>query len=335
MVVSHDRPDGDALGSMAALVLCASAAGKSATAIVPADAPARYAFLLEGAPAAGPERFGELARQADCIVVADTCALAQLEGLADGLRRFREKVVVIDHHLTRDEVGALQWIDPSAAAAGVMVAELIAQTGWPLGRAAAAALAAAILTDTGWLRFSNTDARALQAVAKLTKAGAKLDELYTRIFQSDRPERLLLKARMLAGLELHCGGRLAVMTIRKADFAETGATQAETEDLVNEAMSLGDVEAAVLVVETDGTVRASLRSKPASPPDRGAPAAMHRGEAPPAAGGPPRVADVSRIAARFGGGGHARAAGCKRQGTVDEFKAAIIEACRQELADAE
>jgi phosphoesterase RecJ-like protein len=303
--VSHERPDGDALGSMAATALAAEAAGKRACVVVDGELPAKYASLLDGVRSAGPERFGELAAEADCIAVIDTCAREQLTGVVAVLDASRDKVVAVDHHLTTDDIGSARWIDPSAAAAGVMVLELLDRLGWPVGSAVVRALATAVLTDTGWMRFSNTDARALRAIARLVECGADLDQEHRRIYQNDRPERLRLRGRALEGVEFLCSGRLAVTTLRRADFERTGATDAETEDIVNEPMSVGSVEVSVLVVETADGVRASLRSK----------------------GG----VDVSRIAGGFGGGGHAQAAGCRRAAPVEQFRDDIVAACEEAL----
>jgi len=305
LVVTHARPDGDGLGSMAALACCAKAAGRAVTALVPDRVPQRYEALFAEAPATGPERFAALAADVDAIVILDTCAFAQLDGLVDTLREVREKVVVIDHHATADDVGASQWVDRSAAAAGVMVGELLEALGWDVPAAAAEAMMTAVTTDTGWLRFANTDGRCLRAVAAWIDAGVRPDVLYKRIYQSDRPERLRLMARVIDGLELHCGGALAVMTIRKADFEQTGAREDETENLVNEALRIGSVETAVILVENSDCVRASLRSRDAI--------------------------DVAAIAKEFGGGGHQRAAGLRRDEDLDALKQRLVERCCEAL----
>lgn len=306
LIVTHDRPDGDALGSAAALLRGAISAGKDAWFLSADPAPRRYQFLLDGLPVADAGRLVALTGRADLIVILDTCSLSQLEGIAAGLAGARDKTVVIDHHTGPEDLAEVQWIDPSAAAAGVMVGELIERLSWPIAPAMAEALAAAILTDTGWLRFSNTDPRSLTMVAKLVEAGARPDELYRRIYQNDRPQRLALKARALASVELHCDSRLAVMTLLADDFAATGATGDETEDLVNEAMNVAGVEAAVMIVQQGDQVRASLRSK--------------------------SQLNVAQIAQGFGGGGHAKAAGCRRKGDPGAFKNELIDACSRALA---
>jgi len=306
LVVTHARPDGDALGSLAALCGAARAAGKQTATLVPGDVPERYDFLLAGDRPAPAERFAELANWADAVIIVDTCALAQLDGLDDQLAAAREKIVVIDHHATTDDIGALRWLDTSAAAAGVMVGELLDALGWPVDLKTAEALMTAMTTDTGWFHYSNTDGRCLRAAARLFDAGVEGDKLYRRLFQADRPERMMLLSRALVSLELPAAGSIATMKLRLADFAETGARQDETENIVNEPMRMGRVKVSMLLVQTpdDGgrCVRVSLRSR----------------------GG----VDVAAIARRFGGGGHVRAAGLRADEDIDTLAAKLVEACQ-------
>ncbi len=301
LCVTHVHPDGDALGSMVALVCAARAAGKTAHAMLHEQASERYAFLFpEDMDIADGASFAKLAARVELVVILDTCTHVQLGNLAEPLTAVADKTVVIDHHATIEEIGAVRWVDASAAAVGVMVIELIEALGWELSPTTVRALAMAICSDTGWLQFSNTDGRCLRAMAKLVDAGLSPDELYRRIYQTDRPERLALRQRVLESLELHCGGQLAVMTLRKADFEQTGARQDETENLVNEAMQLATVEAAVILVENPDVIRVSLRSR--------------------------NHVNVAEIASQFGGGGHARAAGLKQNGEIDDLKARLIQA---------
>ena len=309
LAVSHARPDGDGLGSIAALAASARATGKTAHALTPDGPPLRYDFLFPDQPCATAEQFETLADSCDLIVVADTCAFAQLDSLEEALRARREKVVVIDHHATSDDVAAAQWIDTSAAATGVMVQEVIEALAWPIDTFVATALLTAITTDTGWLKFANTDARCLRAAAKLLETPIRTDKLYRRLYQTDRPERLRLMQRMLETLELHCDGQLAVMTIRRGDFEITGARADETENLVNEALRLGSVEAAVILIENADCIRASLRSRDS--------------------------VNVAEIASRFGGGGHRRSAGLRAKEDIDTLKGQLTTACAEAIEAAD
>ena len=309
LIVSHARPDGDALGSMSALAGSARSAGKAAATLLPgkAEVPAAYGFLFPTDRPAVGAALAALTDAADAVVVVDTCAFGQLDGLEPVLRPRRERIVVIDHHVTRDQVGSVQWTDPSAAAAGLMVSEMIAALAWPVTPAVRDALWTAIATDTGWFRFSNTDGRCLRAAAGLVEGGVRVDELYRRLLQADRPQRMQLLKRMLESLDLCGGERIAAMTLRQADFAASGARPDETEDLINEALRMGCVEVAVMLVETTDLegrpcVRGSLRSR----------------------GG----LDVAAVAGGFGGGGHARAAGFRCNEDIDALKRRVIAACQ-------
>ena len=305
LLLTHARPDGDGLGAIAALSRSAVAVGKRAALLVPDTVPDRYAFLFPHPPA-GPERFAELADGADAIVVVDTCARAQLDGVAQAVVDRRDKVLVLDHHATADELGSVQWVDASAAAAGVLVTELIQSLRWPVDATTAEMLLASITSDTGWLQFANTDARCLRQAAWLLEHGVRPDKLYRRLFQCDRPERLALVSRMVSSLRLECGGRLASMVIRRSDFEQSGARADETENLVNEALRIGSVETALLLVETaTGEIRVSLRSRDA--------------------------VDVAAIARQFGGGGHTRAAGVRATMDLDEFRDKLTQACADRL----
>lgn len=314
LCLTHIHPDGDGLGAMAALVLASRAAGKIAEAMLFERIPWRYTFLFPEAGEEPPDRledFPAAARRADCIVVLDTSSRSQLGDLAAALEEHRERTVVIDHHETGEDIGVLRWVDVSAAAVGVMTLELITALGWPMELPVVRALATAIVSDTGWLRFSNTDARCLHSLARLVEGGVVLDDLYQRIYQSDRLERVRLLERVLRSLEMHHDGQVAVMTIRQRDFAETGARPEETENLINEALRLASVEVAILLTERPdpapggGRIRVSLRSRS-------------------------RV-DVAKLASRFGGGGHARAAGLRSDEMLEALKAKLIHAAAERL----
>ncbi|MBL7221282.1 MAG: DHH family phosphoesterase [Phycisphaerae bacterium] len=306
LLVTHGRPDGDGLGSMLALATAARGAGKDVHMLVPGEIPARLGFMFDRQHPGGTDEFGALSEASDLIVILDTHALAQLDGLADALGRLSDRIVVIDHHSTGDALSEVVWIDPSAAATGVMAGEVIDALKWPMDATIAEALLAAVLTDTGWLRFANTDGRCLRAVAHWTDLGVRPDILYRKIYQSDRPQRLALMIRLLQSMEFRFDSQLAVMTLRSGDFDETGALRSETENMVNEALRIGTVESAILLVEDHDQVRVSLRSRD--------------------------HVDVAKLAGQFGGGGHRRAAGLRSSMQIDDLKAQLITAWGKEFS---
>ncbi|HET6429425.1 MAG TPA: bifunctional oligoribonuclease/PAP phosphatase NrnA [Phycisphaerae bacterium] len=306
VVTTHVRPDGDAIGSMAALHLAARSAGVASRMVLTDQAPQRYDFLLAGRDPAGCGQFAELARDADLVVIVDTCAVQQLESIAAHLPALRGKIAVIDHHATADDIADVVWRDESAGAAAVMVTELMDELGWAMSAEVAEAVAAGVCAETGWLRYANTDSRVLATVARCVEAGVRPDELYARLYQRDRPERLRLTAAALASLELHLAGQVAVMTLTREDFERTGAADNETAELVNEPLRIESVDvSALLVAQADGRTRVSLRSR--------------------------KLVDVAAVAEEFGGGGHPRAAGFRTDAVPAEAAKRLIDACRAAL----
>ncbi len=303
LLITHRRPDGDALGSVAALTLVLRGWGQDPRPTLFEPCPLRYAFLAELTPWYDWGRDqAKLTAECDALVILDTCALPQLEPVAAYLPR-APRTLVIDHHATRDPLAArpgdLCLCDETAGAVSLLVAEWMKTTGVPLTPAIATALFVGLGTDCGWFRFTNTDARMLRMAAELCEAGASVNALYRATYEQDPPAKLRLLARMLQNLEFHAAGKLVVMTLRKADFAAAGAEHTMTEELVNEPGRLAGLEATLLFTEEhDGRVHINFRSK--------------------------STLDVAALAARFGGGGHPRAAGARPLGNWDEVVPRVI-----------
>lgn len=307
LLVSHRRPDGDALGSLAAMSLALRQRGHGPTALLFEPLPRRYAFLEPLADwRLWDEQASTLAGAADGVVILDTCSLSQLEPIADFLA-CAPRTLVVDHHATRDPLGLrdgdLLLIDEAAGANCLILAEWFAAAGIRLEPRLALALLTGIATDCGWFRFSNTDARMLRAAAELVAAGAEPARLYAHLYQQEPLARLKLVARVLDSLTLFARGRLAVMTLRPADFDAAGADPSMTEDLVNEAGRLAGAEATILFTEEEGVIRVNLRSRQV---DESEPL------------------DVAQIARRYGGGGHARAAGARVRGEWERVVPRIV-----------
>jgi bifunctional oligoribonuclease and PAP phosphatase NrnA len=312
LVTTHVRPDGDALGSAAALVLGLRQRKIDAEVLLLSHLPRKYAFIFKdyqithhdaepGWPAdLHLDRF-------DCLLVVDTGTWSQLPGLRERIESWRVPKLVIDHHLTQEDWADHKLVITQAAAAGEIVAELLELWNVPLDLPIATALYLAISTDTGWFQFSNTRPYTMRLAAMLMEAGVDTDRMYQLLYQNERAERVALQARAMQSLELLGDNRVAVMTIRRGDFELTKANVPDTENLINVPLAIATVEVAVLITEPldAGPVRVSLRSK--------------------------GQVNVAEFAARFGGGGHARAAGLKMQGTIEFVHRSVIEALLQAL----
>lgn len=309
LVTTHVRPDGDALGTTAALVLGMRKAGIDAEVLLLSRLPRKYAFIFrdndivhyESAGQTGKEQISAERRalppepsldRFDALLVADTGTWSQLPGLREMVGEWDKPKLVLDHHLTQEDWADEKLVITAAAAAGEIAAELLDQWGIEFDAPIAVALFLAVASDTGWFQFSNTRPYTLRLAARLVEAGADTDKLYQLLYQNERAERVALQTRAQQSLELLHDGRLAVMRVRKADFEETRADVPDTENLINIPLQIRTVEVSLLFVEPKdpGPVRVSLRSK----------------------GG----IDVARFAEPFGGGGHARAAGLKIDGTL-------------------
>jgi phosphoesterase RecJ-like protein len=303
LLFSHKRPDGDSLGAMAAMSLVLRRRGVEPALVLFGPLPEPYAFLEpDGKWHVWDDVRDVLAVQCDAVVILDTCAVSQLEPAA-GFLAHAPRTMVIDHHATFDPIGTragdLRLFDETASATSLIVAEWLRAAGLSFDEPLATALLTGIATDCGWFRFTNTDARTIRMAADLVEAGADVAGIYSQLYQQDPPAKLKLIARALMSLELKAHDRLAVMYLRAADFEQTGADSRLTENLVNEAARLASTEATLLFIEEpDRTIRVNFRSK--------------------------RQLDVSELARRFGGGGHARAAGARLRGAWDQVVPRVV-----------
>jgi phosphoesterase RecJ-like protein len=298
LITTHNKPDGDACGSVVAMQEALTALGKKVKILLLSPLPKWYEFLFaERVPILGQDiqleeliqgRFGQF----DLIIIIDTNSYSQLPKFEQYLKQSDIPVLVIDHHVTSDGLGTVELVEPEAAASALIVRDLLKYANWPITEKMAQALFVAVATDTGWFHFSNTDSRVFNSCAELIEAGANPTKLYHELYQNYSPSRFNLLTIMLSTLELHFNGRYAVQYLRQQDFQQTGASYEDTEDLINECQRIGSVEVAALFVELkDGRIRCSLRSK--------------------------GVVDVCEIAQKFGGGGHKMAAGTYLPGPIE------------------
>lgn len=294
LLTSHARPDGDAIGSPLALALALERIGKSVRLVSHDPVPAPYRTFP------GAQRIEVTAAATgnfDAVVLLECSDLGRPE--IAGLERY--VAINVDHHVGNGLYGAVNWFDPSAAACGEMVADIIDALGVPWTRDMASHLYLAIATDTGGFRHGPITARTFEVCRRIAEAGVEPAALSRRIFDSFGVGRVKLMGAMLGAMELHHGNRLAVLQFDEALLAACGATTDDTEGLVNLPLGATDVVAVALFKrQTAGVFRVSLRSK-----------------------GP---VDVRAVAARWQGGGHTNAAGCTVRGDYDTLKQEIVAA---------
>lgn len=309
LVTTHNKPDGDACGCVEVMSEALRARGKTVQPLYLSPLPQWYDFLCEvKTPVLQQDlQVEDLSGSGfDLVIILDTNSYTQLPHIDAFLKQTDAPILVIDHHATSDSIGKVEVVDTTAAATGLVLYDFLTFAGWPVTRRMAEGLFVAIATDTGWFQFNNTDSRAYRRSADLIDLGVDPASIYDRLYQNISYARFKLMQTMLGRLKLHLDGRYAVQHILQADFERTGASYEDTENLINECHRIGSVVVSSLLVELkDGRVRCSLRS---------------RGEI-----------DVSEIAAKFGGGGHKKAAGTFLPGPIDHAKRLIFTEVAQRL----
>jgi phosphoesterase RecJ-like protein len=237
----------------------------------------------------------------DLFIVLDTSAWAQLGAMGDVLKGMRDKGLVIDHHVSEDDLCDRWFKDTAAEATGRIVTEIALRLGVKPTVPIASPLFCALATDTGWFRFPSASGETFRIAARLVDAGASPAATYRDLFEQDTLSRLNLVGRALAGAVTSHDGKVIKSEVRQADFKATGARPGDTEDLINTTLTVKGTQLAYILIElADGKVKVSFRSR------------SH--------------VDASKLAAEFGGGGHKAAAGATLDGPFESALERVVAA---------
>jgi phosphoesterase RecJ-like protein len=295
LLVTHENPDGDALGSLLALKLALDALGKDSEMYLYGDAPLprEYAFmplaeLRRGAPPDVHDR----------VLVALDCANEQRLGPDPALLEQAPLTIDIDHHHDNSRFGDLNLIVADASSTAEVLRDLLRELGVELTPEIAEALYIALVTDTGRFQYTNTTPKALRLAAELVEAGADVHRVFQGIYESVEFAKLKLLARALERAQVYEGGRLVVSYLLRSDFTELSAAEAYSEGIIDYLRAVEGADMAALIREpprSDGPARrVSLRSSDDE-------------------------LDVSAIARLSGGGGHRQAAGFSSDASIEEI----------------
>jgi phosphoesterase RecJ-like protein len=299
VVVSHENPDGDSLGSLLAMTLALRQLGKEAVMYLSGDSPLprEYGFMpLDDLVRAVPSEMTER------VLVAVDCAQADRIG-PDPTALFDAKLSIdIDHHHDNSRFGDVNLIVAEASSTGEVLRDVFRELGVELTPEIAEPLYIALVTDTGRFQYTNTTPKSLRLAAELVEAGADVHAVFQQVYESVEFAKLKLLARALERAQVLEGGRIVVSTLRRSDFTDVGAVEAYSEGIIDYLRAVEGSELAVLIRE---------------PPREGGP--VHRGSLRSSVD----ELDVSAIARLFGGGGHRQAAGFSSDASVDEITAII------------
>jgi phosphoesterase RecJ-like protein len=293
VISSHQRPDGDAIGSAMAAAFALRGLGKEADVVFDAPLP----HFLQPFPGVDTIRITTRIEETYDAAVIMECGALDRTGVS-GLDR--SPVINIDHHLGNTRYGAVNWIDESAAACSELVFTLIERLDAPLSREAATHVYLAILTDTGSFHFSHMTPRTFEIARRCVEAGADPQWIARTHYDSSTLGRVKIFGAVLNGMQLDPSGRVAVLTITEDLARANGASYDDTEGLINFPLTVKDIQAVAFFKEMpDGTWRVSMRSKGKT--------------------------DVRAIASRFGGGGHVNASGCSATGNLAELQQTFMQ----------
>lgn len=311
VLVTHVRPDGDALGSLLGLAEVLQSLGKKVFSYLDEPVSPLWDFL----PAWEKTSVEISELQQFAAMAGDDLAVISLDcGSAERLGRNKDELLaiqpflVIDHHLAHQKYGDMLWLEPECSSTGEMVYGLAMELGVEISSACAYNLYVAICTDTGSFRYDSTTSATMRIAADLLERGVNPAEVASRVYDNYSLQGLRLMEKVLATLQLYESQQLAVIFVTREMFEMTGASEDDIEGFINYPRALRSVQVAVFLKEgRDEVVSVSLRAK--------------------------GTCDVAQVAASFGGGGHRNAAGCRFFGSsLEQVRELVVSNLRDALA---
>lgn len=291
VVCGHVSPDGDCLGCQLGLASALSRLGKSVTCVLVKDEPIERALrFLPGAEHLIPAEKFEGA--CDVFVGVDVPTRERIGEAACAIHDVAKTTITIDHHAVDSTMADYVYVDPDAAAACMLVWDLVGLLGVDRGGAVASCCYTGLMTDTGRFQFQNTDVFALRAACEMVACGADAATLATQVFQNRSIASLKLAGRAVDRMQFGHNGDYVLSYVTQADFEEFGAVKADAEPIINTLRTVEGTRVACMLREVDGKIRGGLRSKDET--------------------------DISVLARSFGGGGHKAASGFTLDCSLDE-----------------
>lgn len=295
LILSHRRPDGDTVGSCAALCRALRKVGKRASLYANPQFTPKFAPYLDGLTA-------DTVPEDATVISADVAA----EGLFPFGMEDAKPVLAIDHHGTNSGFADLLCVDASAAACGEIIWALLPLLGAEPDRDIAEAIYVAVSTDTGCFRYSNTTANTLSVAAACKACGADIFSINRVMFEIKRKPRLQLEAYLIDTMEFFASGKVSVSAMPNAVLDKLGITEDDIDDISGFGRNIEGVEIAVMLREVEnGVGKVSVRTSPSY--------------------------DAAKICARFGGGGHAAAAGGSVEGGIEAAKNAVLASIAEDI----
>lgn len=302
LICGHVFPDGDSVGSVAALGLALEKMGKFMVMASPDPIPDHLLFLP------GADRFSTFPLPEghfDTFVILD-CSVAERLGSLKSYLEQDLQIIIMDHHPGAERFAELQYVDTQAAATGEIIMDLLDQMGAGIDRDVATCLYVAITTDTGSFQYEKTSPETLRKAARLLETGIPVATINTLLFEEKPLPAMQLLGSALERMTIGYGGKVAWTVVENRQLERFSARPEHTDGLVNALRAIKGVEVAVVIRElTQGQYKISFRSK--------------------------GTVDVNRLACRLGGGGHERASGCIMHGEQQQIIDTVLRETEKEI----
>ncbi len=285
VLISHINPDGDALGSELGMYPILKRMNKKVTVVNKTKPLPDYLDFLPNFE----KVTDKLPKSYDLMISFDCGSFDRL-----GIEEKPPFLINFDHHVSNTRYGDINIIDPNAASTSEVIYNFAKANNIEIDKDSAICLYTALVTDTGSFQYESVNDKVFEMAAEMVRCGVKPDFVSRMLFQRDRLSRLRLLAKAYDTIELCCDGRVAFVEVTREMMEITGAIKEDTDTIVNSVRAIEPVEIAVMLREDEEGIKLSLRSK--------------------------TCADVSKIAVKYGGGGHIRAAGATLKGEFDFSK---------------
>lgn len=292
VILTHENPDGDAVGSSLAMYMALQKMGKEVDLIIP-ELPRIYAFL----PKAEEAKKEGSTNPYDLAISLDSATIKMLNGWSNYFETAKVKVV-IDHHGSNTMYGDYNYINPAAPACAQILITILEYFGIEIDKEIGTAILTGIITDTGGFQYQSTTPETFEFASELLKKGVNVSNIYKKVMNTKSKANFELRRRAIERMQFLEEGKVAITYITMQDQQEVKAEPGDHEGIVEEGRAIEGVEVSIFLRETEKGYRASLRSND--------------------------YVNVSDVCLMFGGGGHVHAAGCTIAQSLEQVKEKLI-----------
>lgn len=300
VLLTHENPDGDAVGSSLAMYEGLKEMGKENVDIIIPEYPRTYTFL----PNVDKVKKEGNKEPYDLAIALDSATIKMLNGWSNYFENAKTKIV-IDHHGTNTMYGDLNYVNPDSPACTQILLTIFEHFGIEITNEIGKCILTGIITDTGGFQYGSTRPETFEFAARLLKSGVNVSEIYKKAMNTKTRANFELRKRAIDRMEFLENGKISFTYITKQDIEETNATLDDHEGIVDEGRCIEGVEVSIFIRETEKGYKASLRSN--------------------------EYVNVSDVCLMFGGGGHKHAAGCTVTMPIEQAKEKIVNQIKLQL----